>query len=47
MKSRKKDFGVADSQASDSEESLRFLLPERQLPKRLIFLTTQELGSTL
>lgn len=47
MKSTEKDFCVAVSQAPDTEESLRLLLPERQLPKRLIFRTTQELGSTL
>lgn len=47
MKSTEEDFRVADGQASDAEESFPLQLPERQLPKRLIFLTTQGEGSTL
>lgn len=47
MKSTEEDFRVADGQASDVEESFPLQLPERQLPKRLIFLTTQGEGSTL
>lgn len=47
MKLAKEHFRVAGSQASDGVEPLDLILPERQLPKRLIFLAILYLGSTI